>query len=643
MIEPPSIGKDNHVKRADATGMKILLTLGIIAAILVAGVILSGIFFVVLETLTGLKSSSQDNRIIWNTKNTTRFVGVDTEELQVRMSQATFPGQVPQQRPGSVILVVGDNALSAIAATSLIPYVNGPLFTVSSWPNSRIETEIRRLNPMGAQGVAPVIVIGEGIEDVMPALSASGFQAEAITGRGEQIATAIDSFKREKFGGAGNNIILAPQNDFRLALPATSWMAHSGDSIFFVLDGISNEVRSRIALRENPHIFTIGGIANNVAGEFETRVIETGAGDIFRNAVFFAKFRDENAGFGWGMTDLEQNAPAYHNFIIGNVDDWRGISSASFLAKRGKFGCTLLSTENRIPPAVESFIWKQKPGFYVAPNWGPFNHAYIIGDLPALDFLNVQGRVDWSQEISSYRFLEDGMSGLEMLVVVWITIGILGGIWALFAVLNFIPNVPLLMKITWPMIAFILGPVGLIIFILSYQGRTRYEQGGMVRWQRPSWNQAMAATSMGIAFAASTMIAIAYLLTLFGLPLFTGLNFPAFYLGSPMVLMMVAMYVLAFLVSWLIFHIPMIANLRGTALRQAVWPAALVVLIAMTSVSIGMMSTTWWYQLWSLPSMAEEDEIMWFGVLFYATLIGAIIAYVPNYFLVRSGRKSGAM
>jgi peptidoglycan/LPS O-acetylase OafA/YrhL len=138
------------------------------------------------------------------------------------------------------------------------------------------------------------------------------------------------------------------------------------------------------------------------------------------------------------------------------------------------------------------------------------------------------------------------------------------------------------------------------------------------------------------------MIAVGFLLNYFGIPMLV-LDGPLFWLGNAMTVLIVLVYVIAFLVSWLVFHIPMLKDSRGMDTGKATKRGAKIVAVSMTSVSVGMMGGMWLIMMLNLPMMPGDDNILWFGVMVFATLVGFVIAWPVNGLLVRKNLKPGGV
>lgn len=149
-------------------------------------------------------------------------------------------------------------------------------------------------------------------------------------------------------------------------------------------------------------------------------------------------------------------------------------------------------------------------------------------------------------------------------------------------------------------------------------------------------------TASAVGIGGVSMVATGFVMNLFGLPPVPAEG-PLFWLGSPMVLVMIASYVVAVLISWPLYQTPMIAMFHGQPYSRALKTALPVVLGSMASVSLAMFPGMWWLMMWNLPMMPSEESILWFGVMFFTVLMGFLIAWPFNYLFVRAEHKSGLM
>lgn len=116
-----------------------------------------------------------------------------------------------------------------------------------------------------------------------------------------------------------------------------------------------------------------------------------------------------------------------------------------------------------------------------------------------------------------------------------------------------------------------------------------------------------------------------------------------FWLGTSMILVMIINYVVAVLVSWLLYQTPMIAMFYGVSYGAALGKALPVVLISMLAAAIAMNPSMWYYMMSNVPMMPSEESILWFGAMFFTVLLAFLVAWPFNYVFVRRQWKSGLM
>ncbi len=193
-----------------------------------------------------------------------------------------------------------------------------------------------------------------------------------------------------------------------------------------------------------------------------------------------------------------------------------------------------------------------------------------------------------------------------------------------------------------------LGPVGILAFYAAYRHRPVEGMGKMALYVRPPWAQAVAATISGMGIGMALMIASMYLFQVTGLPLWTGAAYTFFFwLGSPMdALMWFLMVIPAILLSTFFFMGPMMAEMASAKGGKGYWmgvrKAAPVVTMSMVAASVGMFTLAWWMMNWE-GQMAGEDLWLWVTPLWFGAAAGFFTALIPNYLLVRNGRKEGGM
>lgn len=580
-----------------------LKPLGVTVAILVAALLLAGIFAVVywgVKAPTGYDQS----RLHWNTKNTTRFAGGSADEVAALVARAVYPATAPDTTPRTIILYDPADWQGGLAASSLIR----PLDALLLPAGAAAQAEIERLGS-GEQGAPRVLVMNDA-----PAPEG---------GESEQIVTASVSSLLDQAGASPRHVLVVDPDDPPSALLAAPWTAYSGDLVVFdaadAPDGLPR--------------YALGGVAADGATRID-------GGSPAATAVAFARYEDPaNPLFGWGLSEADPTG--YRAFTLARPDDPATALLSANLARRGKIGPLLWAGERELPAGVNAYLWSQRPAFWRVPNEGPFHHLWVLGDTAAISF-PAQAQADYAVEIGPYRLKGPGASGLDMLASVWIALGLASALWIAFHQAKFLPGMHWVMRLAWPLLATMVGPFGIPAYVLAYN-RPVMRQRMMTMWDRPLWIQGLVATASAVGFGGALMVATGYLMTLFGMPLIPNQLDGLFWLGAPMVLVMIANYVVAVLVSWPLFQTPMIAMFHGLPYRDALPKALPIVLVSMASVSLAMFPGMWWLMMMNLEQMPDEESILWFGVMYATVFLGFLMSWPFNYAFVRAQRKSGLM
>lgn len=114
--------------------------------------------------------------------------------------------------------------------------------------------------------------------------------------------------------------------------------------------------------------------------------------DPVSNSIEFAKFRDENNSFGWGLTE-----PGHGVSFVSSKTPELAIAAAPFL-HRGKHAPLIWLENGQVTEPVYNFLATIKPTFKDDPTTGPYNHGFVIGGQEAISFES-QGIIDDKLEI----------------------------------------------------------------------------------------------------------------------------------------------------------------------------------------------------------------------------------------------------
>jgi hypothetical protein len=548
----------------------------------------------------------------FNTKNTTRFYGADTAAVATLVGRAVYPTTVPANTPDLVILYEEADWQGGLVAASLLRPYNALLL-----PDSVSAENLAALNPAGSDALdgAQLLLINEAVAPDGAAAADETFAEQRLDSTNVLDALAAAA-------ALPRHVILVDGDDPATALLAAPWVAYSGDLVVF----------DAADAPEGVPIFALGDVAAE-------GVFSIGGGSYTDTAIAFATYDNPDIPlFGWGMN--AQSLTGYRAYTIAPVGEPATALLSANLARRGKPGPLFWTADRELPQAVNNYFFSQRAAFWVTPSEGPFHHFYILGDTDAISF-PAQAQADYAVEIGPYIQKGIAMGPFDMLASVWIVLGMASALWIAFHAAKFLPGQNWVMRLAWPLLAFMLGPVGIPLYVLAYN-RPVVQQGDMVMWDRPLWLQGMVATASAVGFGGLLMVTTGFLVTLFGMPLFP-LEGWFFWLGTPMILTMIINYVVAVLISWPLFQAPMIAMFYGISYREALPKALPLVLASMLAAAIAMDPGMWYYMMSNIPMMPMEESILWFGTMFFTVFLAFIMAWPLNYLFVRQHRKSGLM
>ncbi|MFZ6028675.1 MAG: DUF4396 domain-containing protein [Chloroflexota bacterium] len=586
--------------------------LSTVVAIALAAILIGGILMVPYRSLQAPHGASQA-RMHWNTKNSTRFAGANLEDVAARVSLAVYPATQAGNRPHVVILFTPEDWLAGLQAASLLR----PLDAVLLPATSQVAETIEMLAPQGADALDGVQVLLIG---------------DAQVGETGLTALRIDAGDirdlRSRVGPPLRHAVLVHPQDAGSALLAAPWAAYSSDLVLVdpadAPDGIPVYVLGDVPNTEN-----VAGVADHITGRSPADL-----------AVRFAAYAaPQDPGFGWGFN--ASTTTGYRAYTLALAEQPATALLSANLARRGKPGPLLWTERDALPQVVNNYIWSQRAAFWVTPSEGPFHHFWILGDRAQISFV-VQGQADYAVEIGPYLGKGVGMSGIDFLATAWVAFGLASAAWIIFHQARFLAQQNWVMRLAWPLLAMMIGPFGIPFYYLAYN-RPVIRHNEMQVWDRPLWLQGLVATVSAVGFGAAIMIATGFIVTQLGAPLLPSRLPVLFLLGTPMILIMIINYVVAVLVSWLLFQTPMLASFLGLSYVETLPRSLSMVLVSMSAAALAMNPGMWWLMMSKVPMMPTEESILWFGVMFFTAFLALLMAWPFNYLLVRRQRKSGLM
>ncbi|MCF8012129.1 MAG: DUF4396 domain-containing protein [Clostridiales bacterium] len=613
----------------------------ILIALMVAGP-----FYSLKESLSAGKLPPEITRQHMLTGNTTRLACQDWTDMQ----DLVWNIKPAAKAPKAVVVAGSDSWPLALACQSFsAPPLNLPVLLYENDRNlkEKIIKKINSFSPAGLDklGGTQVILAGKAtaLAREMQKLKLNTYE---ISGPNTPTnVTSVFTTMQKLNALKTRDVLVTSDERVSYALPASTWLAQRGTPLLLTSrNDIPQPTRKVLEQGNNWQFYVLGPrdiVGEDVINELKKwgEVNRIGAPNPFGNAVKFASFYDHTNRFGWQATQV--NAESAQHLLLGSIkDNWQTILAGTQLFSGSNFGPLLLTKSEKLPSQVQKFLWSLSPDWWVTPAEGPFNHLWLLGGLEQISYA-VQGRVDFIQELRDYLDQGDqGVSGIDALALVWFALALASAIWTWFHLSTRLTQVDPFMKISWILVMLVLGPVGLWAYYTCYRGYDH--QTVLGQFPRPLCVQVLSATLGTVGFGMSTMVAAAFLLAYFGMPLFTVPGF-FFWLGSPMTQSIIWSYLVALIVNMFLFVPLMLRAKESSSYSDTVRDNTLTVFISMTSISIGMMSAMWLLQMRGLTVMPEEENLIWWGTVWAANLVGLVTGYIGNWPLVVKGRKIGTM
>ncbi len=624
--------------------------LGLIIALLLIALIVVGPLNALRESFEQGKLPKAD-RLHWSMNNVSRVWAHNWADLEDAVLAALYPTE--GQAPELVVMVPADSWQTALAALNLLAHPAKAALvlinTDSAGYAEQMLQKARELAPRGSRDLGGVQVIAVGkIADQASALADAGFSVQGVGFPDSYVATsaALAELGAELHEQPRVAIVVDGEADAAFALPAATWAVHRGTPVLFAqggtLDPATAEALDKLAAGSSIYLLTPpGSPARSLAGQLAAYgvVREIGAAGVVENSVSFARYYDSASKFGWQVGP--ETVDGSHRFLLARADNWQFAVVGAQLFSQGIFGPLLLTTErNSLPVPLEKLLFANRPDWWVTPAEGPFQHTWILGNAAHISY-SVQGRVSFLHEMSNYENMgNQGVSGLEAVTMVWIAMNFAAAIWVWCHLTTHLYQLAPFMKLAWVLLALVLGPVALWAYYTSYRGYGHQVAKGV--FPRPLWVQVLAATSSTMGYGLPVMIGTAFILTFRGLPLFLNSG-PLFVFGTPMMQSVIWSYLAAVVFNALLFVPLMLALKEDSSWWDTVRANWLTVLVSMTSISIGMMTSMWWFMMEYLDMMPEESNLLWWGSMFAASIVGMMTGYIGNWALVIRGEKKGSM
>lgn len=313
--------------------------------------------------------------------------GQRPEKVEVGDNVVRIPGRSPSDLAAEAVL----NAYSP-SRKKATPPQGWILVSDRSWHEAVVAAQFAA-KPVSA-GVLPVdrAYVPPGPLDVMGRVQVSGFPKsgglEAVVlgkvgtdvfrqlqdtdikltqlkaGSPAQLTLDAVPFRGGWAKGYSSNIVVIPSQDAGrpYALMAAAWSAYSGDTVAFVSsDGIPKATATLLAQREKlrlekPTMYVVGPpslIPEPVVSQLAAygTVKRVPGRTVSGTSVEFARYKDRETGFGWGL----DRGPVSASLV--NARDWvNAVAALAYAATGPQAPLLLMENGAALPPAVESYL-----------------------------------------------------------------------------------------------------------------------------------------------------------------------------------------------------------------------------------------------------------------------------------------------
>ena len=214
------------------------------------------------------------------------------------------------------------------------------------------------------------------------------------------------------------------------------------------------------------------------------------------------------------------------------------------------------------------------------------------------------------------------LAWIDVLLIVWFTLTALS---VFYVAWDSIVNNPELrvMKWGWVLVTLYMGPVALVLYILSCK---EPRPGNHEDFVRPLWKQAVGSTIHCVAGDATGIIIAATVTALLGLPMWID---------------MIAEYAFGFAFGLLIFQSLFMKDMMGGSYGAAVRRSSLPEWISMNTMMAGMFPTMVVLMMGRDMRAMLPTELVYWGAMSVAVGVGFVTAFPVNVWMVWARLKHG--
>lgn len=212
-------------------------------------------------------------------------------------------------------------------------------------------------------------------------------------------------------------------------------------------------------------------------------------------------------------------------------------------------------------------------------------------------------------------------NAVDVVLFIWFAMTALSVVYVAYDLVTRTPEMKV-MKWGWVLVTLYTGPVALVVYWLSCREPA---PGTHEKFVAPLWKQSVGSAIHCMAGDATGIIVAAVITSLLRLPM--GVD-------------AVVEYVAGFAFGLLIFQALFMKDMLGGGYWQAVKATWLPEWLSMNAVMAGMIPVMIILMTRDMRAM-EPTSLRFWGVMSLASLVGAVLAYPVNWWLVKNGLKHG--
>jgi hypothetical protein len=179
------------------------------------------------------------------------------------------------------------------------------------------------------------------------------------------------------------------------------------------------------------------------------------------------------------------------------------------------------------------------------------------------------------------------------------------------------------MKWGWVLVTLYTGPVGLAFYVLSCKEPSPGEHEEFIK---PLWKQSLGSTIHCLAGDATGIIIAATITAILGFPMWVDI---------------ISEYVFGFAFGLTIFQALFMKDMLGGSYSRALKASFMPEWLSMNMVMAGMIPAMVFLMMGTDMRAMWPGEPLYWGVMSLATMVGAVLAYPVNVWLVAKGLKHG--